>query len=87
MRGKIMSAYFEFNFEELDNNELRINGKSSYTDEWDTIIIKKEWIAIILQNDKRVYNKTLKGDAAEEKNDAGGIAVGQRGGGCFRNRF
>ena len=44
MRGKIMSAYFEFNFEELDNNELRINGKSSYTDEWDTIIIKKEWI-------------------------------------------
>ena len=67
MRGKIMSAYFEFNFEELDNNELRINGKSSYTDEWD--------------------NKTLKGDAAEEKNDAGGIAVGQRGGGCFRNRF
>ena len=40
-----MSAYFEYNFEELDNNELRINGKSSYTDEWDTIIIKKEWIA------------------------------------------
>ena len=40
-----MDAYFEFNFEELDNNELRINGKSSYTDEWDTIIIKKEWIA------------------------------------------
>ena len=22
-----MSAYFEFNFEELDNNELRINGR------------------------------------------------------------
>ena len=42
-----MSAYFEYNFEELDNNELRINGKSSYTDEWDTIIIKKEWIATI----------------------------------------
>lgn len=45
MRGKMMGVNFEFNFEELDNNELRINGKSSYTDEWDTIIIKKEWIA------------------------------------------
>ena len=43
-----MSAYFEYNFEELDNNELRINGKSSYADEWDTIIIKKEWIAWII---------------------------------------
>ena len=43
-----MSAYFEFNFEEMDNNELRINGKSSYTDEWDTIIIKKEWIPWII---------------------------------------
>ena len=43
-----MSAYFEYNFEELDNNELRINGKSSYTDDWDTIIIKKEWIAWII---------------------------------------
>ena len=48
MSGKIMSAYFEYNFEELDNNELRINGKSSYADEWDTIIIKKEWIAWII---------------------------------------
>ena len=43
-----MSAYFEYNFEELDNNGLRINGKSSYSDEWDTIIIKKEWIAWII---------------------------------------
>ena len=43
-----MSTYFEFNFEEMDNNELRINGKSSYTDEWDTIIIKKEWITWII---------------------------------------
>ena len=43
--GKIMSAYFEYNFEELDNNGLRINGKSSYSDRWDSIIIKKEWIA------------------------------------------
>ena len=43
-----MSAYFEYNFEELDNNELRINGKSSYADEWDTIIIKKEWITWII---------------------------------------
>ena len=43
-----MSAYFEYNFEELDNNELRINGKSSYSDRWDSIIIKKEWIAWII---------------------------------------
>ena len=43
-----MNAYFEFNFEELDNNELRINGKSSYSDRWDSIIIKKEWIAWII---------------------------------------
>lgn len=48
MRGKMMGVNFEFNFEELDNNELRINGKSSYTDEWDTIIIKKEWIFWII---------------------------------------
>ena len=43
-----MKVNFEFNFEKLDNNELRINGKSSYTDEWDTIIIKKEWISWII---------------------------------------
>ena len=43
-----MSAYFEFNFEELDNDELRINGKSSYSDQWRSIIIKKEWIAWII---------------------------------------
>ena len=43
-----MKVNFEFNFEELDNNELRINGKSSYADEWDTIIIKKEWIFWII---------------------------------------
>ena len=40
-----MKVNFEFNFEELDNNGLRINGKSSYSDRWDSIIIKKEWIA------------------------------------------
>ena len=43
-----MSAYFEYNFEELDNNELRINGKSSYSDEWDTIIIKIQMSGILL---------------------------------------
>ena len=43
-----MNAYFEYNFEELDNNGLRINGKSSYSDRWDSIIIKKEWIAWII---------------------------------------
>ena len=43
-----MNAYFEFNFEELDNDELRINGKSSYSDRWDSIIIKKEWIFWII---------------------------------------
>ena len=46
--GKIMSAYFEFNFEELDNDELRINGKSSYANKWNTIVIKKEWISWII---------------------------------------
>ena len=43
-----MSAYFEFNFEELDNDELRINGKSSYANKWNTIVIKKEWISWII---------------------------------------
>ena len=43
-----MSAYFEYNFEELDNDELRINGKSSYSDQWRSIIIKKEWISWII---------------------------------------
>ena len=43
-----MKVNFEFNFEKLDNNELRINGKSSYADEWNTIIIKKEWIPWII---------------------------------------
>ena len=60
-----MSAYFEFNFEEMDNNELRINGKSSYTDEWDTIIIKKEWIAWIITTLRNLtyedYNTWQKG--------------------------
>ena len=62
---KIMSAYFEYNFEELDNNELRINGKSSYTDEWDTIIIKKEWISWIITTLRNLtyedYNTWQKG--------------------------
>ena len=39
-----MKVNFEFNFEELDNNELRINGRrtDSYgVAMWDSIIIKK----------------------------------------------
>ena len=45
-----MKVNFEFNFEELDNNELRINGRR--TDflsfmQWRSIIIKKEWITPI----------------------------------------
>ena len=48
-----MKVNFEFNFEELDNNELRINGKSSYANKWNTIVIntiviKKEWISWII---------------------------------------
>ena len=43
-----MKVNFEFNFEELDNDELRINGKSSYSDQWRSIIIKKEWITWII---------------------------------------
>ncbi len=46
-----MNAYFEYNFEELDNNELRINGRrtDSYgVAMWDSIIIKKEWISWII---------------------------------------
>ena len=30
----------------------------------------------VLQNDKRVYNKTLKGDASDEKNDISGNIAG-----------
>ena len=46
-----MSAYFEFNFEELDNNELRINGRRAdflSFRQWRSIIIKKEWIFWII---------------------------------------
>ena len=46
-----MKVNFEFNFEELDNNELRINGRrtDSYgVAMWDSIIIKKEWIFWII---------------------------------------
>ena len=41
-----MSAYFEYNFEELDNNELRINGRRAdflSFRQWRSIVIKKEW--------------------------------------------
>ena len=44
-----MKVNFEFNFEKLDNNELRINGKSSYANKWNTIVIKKE--AVIHETD------------------------------------
>ena len=46
-----MKVNFEYNFEELDNNELRINGRrtDSYgVAMWDSIIIKKEWISWII---------------------------------------
>ena len=46
-----MSAYFEYNFEELDNNELRINGRRAdflSFRQWRSIIIKKEWISWII---------------------------------------
>ena len=46
-----MKVNFEFNFEELDNDELRINGRrtDSYgVAMWDSIIIKKEWIFWII---------------------------------------
>lgn len=44
MRGKMMGVNFEFNFEELDNNELRINGRRAdflSFRQWRSIIIKK----------------------------------------------
>ena len=46
-----MKVNFEFNFEELDNNELRINGRrtdSFSVKQWRSIIIKKEWISWII---------------------------------------
>ena len=46
-----MKVNFEFNFEELDNNELRINGRrtdSFSVKQWKSIIIKKEWISWII---------------------------------------
>ena len=46
-----MKVNFEFNFEELDNNELRINGRRTdffSVKQWKSIIIKKEWIAWII---------------------------------------
>lgn len=48
MLGKIISAYFEYNFEELDNNELRIDRRrtNSFTvKQWKSITIKKQWIS------------------------------------------
>ena len=44
---------FKFNFEELDNNELLINVKLTdsffwRTKQWDSIIIKKKWISLII---------------------------------------
>ena len=56
MRGKMMGVNFEFNFEELDNDELRINGRRAdflSFRQWRSIIIKKEWISWIITK-KRV---------------------------------
>ena len=44
---------FKFNFEELDNNELLINVKLTDSffwraKQWDSIIIKKKWISLII---------------------------------------
>ncbi len=46
-----MKVNFEFNFEELGNNELRINGRRTdffSVKQWKSIIIKKEWISWII---------------------------------------
>ena len=46
-----MKVNFEFNFEELGNNELRINSRRAdflSFRQWRSIIIKKEWIAWII---------------------------------------
>ena len=63
-----MGVNFEFNFEELDNNELRINGRrtDSYgVAMWDSIIIKKEWISWIITTLRNLayedYNTWQKG--------------------------
>ena len=72
MRGKMMGVNFEFNFEELDNNELRINGRrtDSYgVAMWDSIIIKKEWISWIITTlrnltykDYNTWQKSIEND-------------------------
>ena len=63
-----MGVNFEYNFEELGNNELKINGKR--TDSfgggvWDSIIINKSWIFWIISTfreasfaDYNTYDKT-----------------------------
>lgn len=46
-----MSVNFEYSFEELDNNELRINGKRTDSfggGHWKHIIINKSWISWII---------------------------------------
>ena len=46
-----MSVNFEYNFEELENDELKINGKrtDSFGGEvWDSIIINRSWISWII---------------------------------------
>ena len=67
-----MKVNFEFNFEELDNNELRINGRrtDSYgVAMWDSIIIKKEWISWIITTlrnltyeDYNTWQKSIEND-------------------------
>ena len=57
MRGKMMGVNFEFNFEELDNNELRINGRRT-----DSIF----WIITTLRNltykDYNTWQKSIEND-------------------------
>ena len=67
-----MKVNFEFNFEELDNNELRINGRRTdffSVKQWKSIIIKKEWITWIITTfrnltyeDYNTWQKRIKND-------------------------
>ena len=72
-----MSAYFEFNFEELGNNELRINSRRAdflSFRQWRSIIIKKEWISWIITTlrnltyeDYNTWQKSIKNDYGDCK--------------------
>ena len=72
-----MKVNFEFNFEELDNNELRINGRRTdffSVKQWKSIIIKKEWISWIITTlrnltyeDYNTWQKSIKNDYGDCK--------------------